>query len=120
MKNIKLGSVVYNKLLLQAKEAKNQNLNKLSNGILSVLNQDFSDENITYCYSDLNNDVYCGLWKLASNFIKYYNLESVDAKKVDEIIEVISSKFINEMELTLNVDNIIIGPFESVVPGENK
>ena len=119
---IKLGSVIYNKLLLQAEEAKDQNLDKLASGIFSALEdeREESDENTTYCYKNLNNDVYCGMWKLASNIIKYYDLESVDAQKIDGVIESLANKFISELELTLDVDNIVGGPFEEKVPGEIK
>ena len=120
MVNIKLGTTIYNKLLLQAEEAKNQNMDKLSDGILSAIAQEPSDEQTSYCYSDLNNDIYCGLWKLSSNIIKYHNLESVDAQKIDGIIEVLANKFINELELTLDINDNIVGPFELPVPGEEK
>jgi hypothetical protein len=117
---IKLGTVIYNKLLLQAEEAKNQNLDRLSSGIYSALENGESNEIISYNYSDLNNDIYCGLWKLASNIIKYHNLESVDAEIINNTIEALASKFINEMELTLNTDDKIAGPFEETLPGEVK
>jgi hypothetical protein len=116
----KLNSVVYNKLLLQAHEAKEQGLKKLAQGILGALTPAPEDEKVSYGSGDLNNDIYHGLWALSTNVIKYYDLQSVDAEKVNEIIEIFAEKFISDLETSLGVDSGTVGPLEPKLPGENK
>jgi exoribonuclease R len=116
----KLNSIVYEKLILQAEEAKEQNMTKLSSAILGSLTASPETENVTYSSGELNIDVYQDLWKTATNVIKYYNLESVDAEKVNETIEILANKFITELESTLGVPEGSIGPLEEKLPGESK
>lgn len=118
MKN--LNPVVYEKLILQAEEAKEQNMPKLATAILGSLTSSPEQELTTYASGELNNDIYRGLWKLATNVIKYYDLESVDAEKVNEVIEVLAKKFISEVEFSLGVEAGTIGPLEPKLPGESK
>lgn len=114
----KLNSIVYNKLLLQAEEAKEQNLEKIANGILGALTPYPEDEKINYSFSELNDDVYHNLWSLATNVLKYHNLESVDAEKIHETIEIFAEKFISELETTLGVEPCAIGPLEPKLLGQ--
>jgi uncharacterized protein HemY len=116
----KLNSVVYEKLILQAEEAKEQNMNKLAGAILGSLTAVPEKELITYAAGELNNDIYHGLWALATNVIKYYDLESVDAEKVNEAIEVLAEKFVSEIEFSLGIETGTIGPLEPKLPGESK
>jgi len=110
-----LDTVIYNKLLLQAEEANDQNLTKLANGILAALES--KDDKIEYSCCELNNDIYFGLWKLAANFIKYYDLNSVDAQKLNEIIEINAEKFVNDLEKSLDME-LKFGANEPKVPGQ--
>lgn len=114
----KLNSVVYNKLLLQAEEAKEQNMKKLASGILGSLSAQPEDENVSYSVSNMNDDVYTGLWKLATCVMKYYDVESVNAEKVNEVIESLAGKFISEMEDSIRVDSGDVGPLEPKLPGQ--
>ena len=116
----KLNSVVYEKLILQAEEAKHLNMPKLANGIFGALTASPETENVTYSWGELHSDVYQDLWKVATNVIKYYNLESVNAEKVDESIEILANKFISELEFSLGVKKGTIGPLEPKIPGESK
>jgi hypothetical protein len=116
----KLNAVVYNKLLLQAEEAKDQGLKKLAQGILGSLTPAPEEEKISYGSGDLNDDIYHGLWALSTNVLKYYDLESVDAEKVNEVIEIFAEKFISDLENTLGIDKGTIGPLEPTLPGENE
>lgn len=114
----KVNSVIYYKLLLQAEEAKDRNLTKLANGIVKAIGSMPEEEKVNYSYSELQDDLYDGLWKLAANIIKYYDLNSVDAEKLDKTLESLANKVINEVEKTLDID-LVIGPYEVKVPGQD-
>lgn|SRR5574339_257878 len=116
----KLNSVVYHKLLLQAEEAKEQKLTKLASGIMNALGPYPEDETVEYAYGQLNEDVHQEMWKLATHVIQYYGIESVDAQKLDEVLESLANKFVNELESSLGVESVVKGPFEPKVPGESK
>ena len=116
----KVNDVVYQKLLLQAAEAKDCNMTKLSSGILNSLGSMPEDERITYNFNELEADVYRGLWKMAVCVIKYHDLQSVDAEKIHEVLEALASKVIEEVEQSLSVDNAQVGPLEAKVPGESE
>jgi hypothetical protein len=116
----KVNSVIYNKLLLQAQEARNQKLNKLAAGIMNAIGPMPEDEVVSYSYQQLQNDVYEGMWKLATHVIKYYDVESADASKLHDSLETLAEKFVEELQRTLNTENIIAGPLEPILPGESK
>lgn len=120
MKTIKLNEKVYNKLLLQAQEAKEQKMIKLADGILNSIGPTPEDENVEYSFESLNNDTYDGLWKLAMNVIKYYNVESANAEKIDEALELLASKFIDNLKESLGMEQVLFSSLEPKVPGENK
>lgn len=113
-----LNSIVYEKLILQAEEAKEQNMSKLAAVILGSLTPSPEQESVTYASGELNADIYRGLWKLATNVIKYYDLESVDAEKVNDTIEVLAEKFISDLEFSLGVEKGTIGAIEPKVLGQ--
>ena len=116
----KLNSVVYKKLILQAEEAKNQDMVKLASGLLNALGPVPEDDKTNYNFNELQEDVYQGLWKLAACVIKYHDLQSADAEKIHEVLEALASKLITEVEQSVNVDNTKIGPLETKVPGETE
>jgi len=115
----KFNKIIYNKLLLQAQEAKDQDLNKLASGIFNAIGAYPEEENIKYSYEELNEDIYNGLWKIAGNVIKYYDINSVDAEKINYLIESFASEFIDQLEENIYVDTNI-GPLEPKIPGEIK
>lgn len=115
----KLNSIIYQKLLLQAEEAKDQNLTKLASNIMGALELD-PEDNVNYASTELINDIHNGLWKLSTCVLKYNNLSSVDAEKLDDILEVLAYKFVNEIEESLGVDKLKPGTLEPLVPGESK
>lgn len=114
----KLNETIYNRLLCQAEEAKERGLHKLANGVIQSLGPVPEDEKIQYSYGELEQDIYNGLWKLATNVLKYYDVQSVDAEKLHEILESVAFRFINEMEHT--VDVTWESPLEPKVPGETE
>lgn len=116
----KLNSVIYNKLLLQAEEAKEIGMTKLASGILGSLGPLPEDEQVIYNFNELKNDVYHGLWKLATCVIKYHDVESLDAEKVNEVLKSLSSKMIEEIEQSIGIEDTQVGPLEDKVIGQIK
>jgi len=115
----KINSIIYNKLLLQAQEAKDRDMVKLANGIFSSIGALPEDEKANYNFNELENDVYQGLWKIASCIIKYHDVKSADAEKIHEALEAVADKLIEEVERSINVNNESIGPLEEKVPGQS-
>lgn len=114
----KIGSVLYHKLMLQAEEAEYQKMEKLSFHIKEALGSEFSDEMKVYAQDELENDIHQGLWKLATCVLRYYNSTSVDAEKLDSVIESMASKLIEEIEFV--IDTHPVNTNESALPGETK
>jgi hypothetical protein len=114
----KFNEVIFNKLLIQAEEAKDQGMIKLANGILSNLGE--PEENKEYYSStQLREDVYNSLWAAASSVIKYYDVESVDAGKVNDILEEMTDSIVDGIKNSIGIDSSI-GPLEPKLPGEYK
>lgn len=116
----KLNSVIYNKLLAQAEEAKAQGLTKLASGILEAIGPYPNDESSEYTYSELKEDINRDMWKMATRLMHYYDIESLDAEKLNETMIAVASKMLEELERAMNVDSVIVGPLEPKVPGEDK
>lgn len=116
----KVNPVIYERLLLQAKEAKDQGLIKLAEGVLNAIGPLPEDEDVSYDISSLNDDVYDGMWKLATHVFKYHDITSANVEKIHDTIESFASKFIEELETSVGVSNAAIGPLESKLPGESK
>lgn len=116
----KIGTVLYNKLLLQAQEAKDQGLTVLSERILEAIGPQPDDSPAPYSHVELKEDIHRDLWKIASKLFVFYNLASVDALAVDRDIINWTSKTLDELEKTLGVDKVVKGSNEPDLPGEDK
>lgn len=114
----KLNVVVYNKLFLQGEEAKEQGLIKLAHNIFTAIGPMPEDEGVEYSSAQLHENVQQDLWKIATHVLKYHDVQSVDAAKIDETIHILAEKFIDELENVLDVDLSLISPLEPRVPGE--
>lgn len=114
----KLNTVIYQKLLLQAKEAEFLGMEKLSSAVVEGIGS-YARDNSEFFYSEseLKEDVYKGLWKLAFNVVNYHDLESVDVEKLDAVIALACNSFIKEIEKTVEKLNEI-GPNEPKLVGE--
>lgn len=117
---ITLKSSVYHRLLLQAQEARDQGMHKLAAGILNSIGPTSDDETSTYSYSQMQDDVYEGLWKLANHVIKHYDVDMVDAERLDQVLETLAYKLVNEVEEVLPLEeNTSNSPLDLKVPGES-
>jgi len=115
----KFNEVIYNKLLLQAEEARDQKLIKLAQALESALKEESSQDISEYSSDELHEDVYKDLWSAAANVIKYYNIESVDVVKVSQALEDITNVVIESVKNSIDIDSTI-GPLEPKLPGESK
>lgn len=119
MKNIKLNSVIYNKLILQAEEAKNQGLEKLADNVISSMDS-FPREDgeiVTISNNELSSEIDKKLWSIAMDYIKYHDLQSVDIQKVAEFVKEMSEKIGSTINSTLQI-NSNIGPLEPKLAGQ--
>lgn len=114
----KIGSVLYNKLALQAEEASHQNKNKLANHITEAIGSVYDDRAPEYDRTEMENDIHQGLWKLATCVLRYYNSTSVDAEKLDAILESLASEFVEGVEVVLDTE--LSNTNEPKLPGEIK
>lgn len=115
----KINSVIYNKLFAQAEEAKSQGLTALASGILEAIGPYPNEENSNYSYAQLQEDIHRDIWKMATRLMHYYDVQSLDAEKLDQEILVLASKIVDDLEGTLGVDSIVLGPLEPKVFGED-
>ncbi len=116
----KLNPTIYRKLLAQAEEAREQGLTKLADNIIDAIGQEPAHEVGEYSYSQMENDIHCHLWKVASHVMKYYNIGFADVQKLDKGILLWASEVIDEIEHSLGVKEYVKGPLEPKVPGEDK
>jgi hypothetical protein len=116
----KVNPIIYERLLIQAKEAKDQGLIKLAEGVLNAIGPLPEDEVVSYDISSLNEDVYEGMWKLATHVFKYHDITSANVEKIHETIEALANKFIEDLETSVGVSNSAVGPLEPELPGESK
>lgn len=125
----KINEVLFNKLYLQAQEASDLGMTRVAAGITKALSsngltQEIQEDLIGDVkdngsqYSKLKGEVYNTLWDLSSMIMSYYDLDSVDAKKLDTELKDFTDKFVELIENTLDVDPGDIGDCEESVPGE--
>jgi hypothetical protein len=114
----KLNNVLFAKLQLQAEEAEEQGMIKLASNIKEALSSD--EEVNTYSFEELKEDLETDLWKAASNVLKYYDLETVDAEKLDYCVKSLAQNFITKLLVHGFEVKSAFGPLEPKVPGEQK
>lgn len=113
-----MNKVLYNKLLLQAMEAKERGMVKLAESITDAVH--LNDNLNEYSYSQLQDDIHKDMWKIASRLLTYYDINGVNVEKLDESLESWATKLVDDLEVTLNIDHLVKSPMEPKVPGENK
>lgn len=117
----KINQTIYRKLTAQAEEAKNRGLVKLAQDITEALKDtDFQVAPEEYSYAELKKDMESDLWKSAVKLISYYNINSIDAEKVEKAISILAVQVMYGLESSMKVDPADPGSLEPKVPGENK
>lgn len=117
----KLNKVAYDRLVIQAEEAKELGLDKLAEGVLSSIGSTSRDDGEHEVYSSvqLDKDVYNTLWKIAVNVLYYHDSKNVDISKVDETVSRLASVVLSEIESSLDLSNKV-GGLEPKLPGEKE
>lgn len=115
----KINPVVYKKLLAQAEEAKEQGFTKLAASIHNAIGSYPNDEESQYSYIDLHDDILQDMWKVATRLMHYYDVQSIDAVKLDQNLALWVQAMVEDLEKTLNVDEVIVGATEPKVPGQH-
>ncbi len=115
---MKKNSVIYNKLVLQAKEAKEQGMTKLAEAVENAIWIESTLEQPEYSYEQMENDVHSHLWAAATKLIEYYDLKSANIEKIDEVLLSLASKVIDNLERALDVSDFVKGPLEPKLFGE--
>jgi hypothetical protein len=116
---VKINPIIYKKLVAQAEEAKNQQMVKLANGILSAVGPDPDEERLPYSYSQLKDDLYNDMWKVATRLINYHDLKSIDAEKLHSELESCAGAILDELESALGLSNVIKTAMEPELFGED-
>lgn len=116
----KLNEVIYNKLILQAEEAKEVGLTKLGKAVLSSVGATprESDEEFTITADQMKEKIYENLWKAAMEVLVYHDVESADIQKLDDALAYLTNKFVLEVQAALDVEDI--GKLEPKLPGESE
>src|SRR5690606_23657938 len=108
-----MNDILKNKLLLQPDEAHEQGMTKLANAIESSIEEDtFSS------YAEVEKKIHQDLWKIATRLMSHYDMESVNAEKLDHVISGWTERIVSDLELSLSVDEQVRSPYEIKVPGE--
>jgi hypothetical protein len=100
----KLSKITYERLLCQAQEAKELEMERLSEGLLSALGpMPRAEEKLVYSHEELQDTVYKALWKVAMEVIAYHDLKSVDAQEIDQVITDCATNVIEAVETSMGV-----------------
>jgi hypothetical protein len=113
-----INATIYQKLLAQAAEAKERGMVKLASGILGAIGACPSEGLEQYSYAQLQQDVYGDIWKIAAKLLRYYDLKSVDAGKLDDALVAYADELMDGLEQTLGVEGVIKSELEPKIPGE--
>jgi hypothetical protein len=117
---MKINASIYNKLMAIATEAKDQGMTELSSVIFGSIGPHPSEESEEYSYSQLKRDIHQDMWKMATRLMYYYDVQSVNAEKLDEAIVAWAADLVDDLEVSMGVDTVVKGPTEPILPGENK
>jgi hypothetical protein len=113
----KLNKEIYNKLLLEVAEAKDQGLVKLANGVAQSLPSEVRNEGEVVSEDKLETEVYNYFWNIAMSVVDYHDLKQLDTLQLNSHIEKMASQTINDLRKILQVQEVV-GPNEPGLPGE--
>jgi hypothetical protein len=116
----KLDSVIYNKLLLQAEEARDHGMIKLADAIMNAIESETSLERTSYAHSELKDDIHRDLWKVVTKLALYHDVNTIDALKTNATVVHWMAKMIDDIEEELGVSGSVKGPLEPKLPGETE
>jgi hypothetical protein len=97
----KISSIIKDRLILQAEEAKELGFDKLAERIIESVDVDSSNES----YMELKENICKNIWKSATLMLDYYNVNEFDASQLNKVIANITNNAIDELEISLNTDS---------------
>ena len=115
----KIKESVYQRIIAQSDELQDRGFDKVAQNIEQAVNDDitFDDGSEDYSFDQLNQEVNGDLWKAATRFIRYYNLDHADVERVQKALLATASTLTAEMEWALKVDDKS-ETLEPKLPGE--
>jgi len=113
---LKVGT--YNKLKLQAYEAREQGMEKLAEAVDTAIGNSPQFETKEYSSLNLDKEVHKDLWRIATKVLAFHDLDSANIEQIDQSLSVWAEKIISDLEKTLQVSNLVKGPLEPKLPGE--
>lgn len=115
----KLNNETYSRLVAQAEEAKELQLTKLAEDVLSAVGSVPRDEeeNFTYSYEDLRDNIQRTLWKSAMEIVAYHDAKKADIQKMETTIKGLAEQVLSNVELAIGMSGKI-GSNEPKLPGQ--
>lgn len=102
----KIKESVYQRIIAQVDELQDRGFDKVAQNIEQAVNEDVTfDDGESYSFDQLNQEVNADLWKAATRFIRYYNLDHADVERVQKALLSVASTLTAEMEYALKVDD---------------
>ncbi len=112
---MKINKKLYDRLVLQAEEAEKLGMNKIASNVLETAEPFLENESIEYSYADLENDISKDIWKMATRLFNYYQINNIDIKEFNKIVEASAETLLDELEDALDVKEQLIGATEPKV-----
>src|SRR5580658_2582879 len=103
----KLTKHAYNRLMLQAEEAKELGMKNLAGAVFDAIGAIPCEDTIVYGEEDLQADAYRALWKVAADIVAYHNAKSADIIVIDRIVNNMAHTVVTAIETELGVDGNI-------------
>jgi hypothetical protein len=113
----KLTKHAYNRLMLQAEEAKELGMTNLAGAVFDAIGSVPCDEAVTYNENDLRVDAYKSLWKIAADVVAYHNASGADIIAIDGVVSNMANRIVTAIENELGVEGQI-GVLEEKLPGQ--
>ncbi len=111
-----MNKIINDRLKLQAEQAERQGMIKLAKAVNEIVVASLDKKE--YSYSEMNDEIHKDLWKIASKLITYYDLNNIDIEKMNSSLVSWAETIIDDIERTLEVDNVVKGPLEVKLFGE--
>lgn len=108
---------MYNKLVLQAEEAQEVGLTKLAGAVFDALPKQADDGHKVFNYEELEHAVYYKIWKAALDVVAYYDFDTLDIQKIDDMLKDTAKQLIKKVETGIGTESQF-GPFEDKVLGQ--
>ena len=93
-----VNDILNKRMELQAEEAKLNGFEKLGSAVQEAIETPIQESS----YEEMVDSVYRDLWKAAMKVFAHYELETVDISKIDRSLSSWASKFVNDIEVSID------------------